>query len=384
MIQIFLTFACLLTLSLRASSPVAEPNSVERAKVLKEYLRKEKAAFTRRESERRDLVEALDKLNSKQNEIRERIADVAANEQELTMALENLSLEYKKQKDLAGFEKQRLLLLFKIVYKIKKDGIIRFVVAGENLGHLGSRLRILYRTLRSHSMLTRQLQERANHLKESEEKLAEAEEDQKELLNEVSEQESLLKELLDKKSELLGTLNQKQSYYQTAQREYKQVSSQLSALFNNFQSLKDADRGLYPKRGSLPPPVDIGRIVKTFGKSVNERFGTVVYQKGLEIESEQNAPVRAILPGEIEYEGWVKGLGNVVIVHHGGGFYSLSAHLHKALKAKGEEVNQGEPIGLVGDTGDNDKPSLYFEIRENSKAVNPIAYFSEEAMEKLN
>jgi murein hydrolase activator len=374
----------LLTFSLWGSAAPTETSSVERAKVLKEYLRKEKPAFARRESQRRDLADELDQLNSNQNEIRERIAGIAANEQELTMALDNLSLEYKKQKDQAAFEKQRLLLLFKIVYKIKKDGVIRFIIAGENLSQLGNRFRILYRTLRSHSVLTRQLQDRANHLKQSEETLTKTKEDQKRLLGEVGEQENLLKDLLAKKSELLETLNQKQTYYQSAQHEYKLVSTQLSALFNNFQSMRDADRELYPRRGTLPLPVDIGRIVKTFGKSVNERFGTVVYQKGVEIESEQNAPVRAVLAGEVEYEGWIKGLGNVVIIHHGGRFYSLSAHLHKALKAKGTQVDQGEAIGLVGDTGNSEKPSLYFEIRENSKAVNPVAYFSHEAMSKLN
>ena len=109
----------------------------------------------------------------------------------------------------------------------------------------------------------------------------------------------------------------------------------------------------------------------------------IVNQKGIEIEAEHNTPVTAILPGVVEYEGWVKGLGNILIVHHGGGFYSLSAHLFKSLKMQGAKVQQGETIGFVGDTGNSEKPSLYFEIRENGKAVDPLMYFSPRAIASL-
>ena len=61
----------------------------------------------------------------------------------------------------------------------------------------------------------------------------------------------------------------------------------------------------------------------------------------------------------------------MVILHHGAGLYTLNAHLFKNLLAKGQRVMQGDSIGLVGDTGGNDKPSLYFEIRESRSSVDP-------------
>jgi septal ring factor EnvC (AmiA/AmiB activator) len=206
----------------------------------------------------------------------------------------------------------------------------------------------------------------------------------KKMMVDLQEQEILLSDLLGKKREMLERINHKQNYYQTAVKEYRQISKQLAALFEDFESTRSDDETEGPGRGSLPLPIDMGRLVKTFGRSVNERFGTVTYQKGIEIEAAQGTPVSAILPGTVEYDGWVKGLGNVLIVHHGAGFYSLSAHLFKVLKPKGTQVAQGETIGLVGDTGNSEKPSLYFEIREKGKAVDPTAYFSESAMMNLN
>ena len=369
--------------SLFAAAPVKDLSGVERAKELREYIRKEKPRFTERENEKRDLLEELDRLNNEQNSIRERLSDITSNQQEMTMALDNLSVEFRKQRELESTEKKRLTILFKVLYKIRKDGMLRFLVNGDNLTNVAGRIRILYRTLRSHSVLTRQLEERAIRLGQSEKKLTVAKDEMQKLLGELGEQEELLKGFLEKKHVLLKSLNQKQQYFQTALKEFKTISKELSALFDNFESMRDSDGNFTPHRASLPLPVDVGKLVKNFGKSVNERFGTVTYQKGIEILADHRSEVKAVLPGMVEFDGWVKGLGNVLILHHGGGFYSLSAHLFKSLKPKGTNVLQGETIGLVGDTGNNDKPSLYFELRQNSKAIDPVAYFSKLALQKL-
>lgn len=373
----------LLTLSQAFASSTTDPSDLQRAKKLQEFIRNEKPRFERRETQRRDLLEELDKLNVGQNTVRQRISAISANHQELTMALDNMSLEIEKQKQLELAQKQRLLLLLKIVYKIQKDGVVRFLVNGQDLGAVASRVRILFRTLRAHSETTKQLGERATRLSQSEKKLSTATSEVQALLSELREQEGLLAVLLKKKHQLLAGLNQKQRHYQVTMKEYKQISSQLATLFDNFEAMREG-QGFLPNRASLPLPVELGRIVKNFGRSVHEKFHTVTYQKGIEIEADHNTPVTAILPGIVEYEGWVKGLGNVMIVHHGGGFYSLSAHLFKSLKTQGAKVAQGETIGFVGDTGNNEKPSLYFEIRENGKAVDPLMYFSPKALASLN
>lgn len=373
----------LIPLNLFAASTTEDRADIQRAKRLKEFLQKEKPRFEERETQRKGIMEELDRLNVGQNAVRQRLHSISSHQQELTMALGNLSMEVSKQKEQEALQKKRLMGLMKIVYRVKQDGVFRFLINGQDLGAIASRVRILYHTLRTHSVLTRQLEERAKRLSEGEKKLATAQTDVQGLLNELKEQEELLDGLLQKKHYILKNLNQKQASFQVATREYRQVSSQLAKLFDNFESVREGDL-LLPNRGTLPLPLELGHIVKNFGRSVHEKFHTVTYQKGIEIEAEHNSPVTAILPGVVEYEGWVKGLGNILIVHHGGGFYSLSAHLFKTLKAQGAKVTQGETIGLVGDTGNSEKPSLYFEIRENGKAVDPLMYFSPRALASLH
>ncbi len=366
-----------------AATSTDNGNNLQRAKQLKEYLQREKPKFEERETQRRGILEELDRLNQGQNAVRQRINTISQNQQELEMALGNLSMEVEKQKEQEKVEKKRLAGLMKIVYRVKQDGVFRFLINGQDLGAIASRIRVLYHTLKTHSVLTRQIEERAVRLSASEKKLSSAQVDVQGLLSELKEQEELLDGILQKKHFILKNLNQRQAGFQVAMKEYKQVSGQLTKMFDNFESMREGD-GFFPNRGSLPLPVELGHIVKNFGRSVHKNFHTVTYQKGVEIEAEHNTPVTAILPGVVEYEGWVKGLGNILIVHHGGGFYSLSAHLFKSLKTQGGKVQQGETIGYVGDTGSSEKPSLYFEIRENGKAVDPLMYFSPQALASLN
>jgi len=355
----------------------------ERVKILKEYITKERPQFEQREALKKGLLGQLDEINSDQNKVRERYQFLTQNHQELVMALENLSMEYGKQRRQEVFEKKRLKLLYRVLYRIKRDGVLRYIVSGHDLNNLSSRIRVLYRTVRTRVLLSKTIEERAKRLSEGEFKLSLAKRELQALIDELHEQEEVLRGMLQRKQRILVSLNQGQSAYLSALREYKEMSKQLTSLFNHLEARRSGSEKPRSVHGMLPLPVQMGRIAKKFGKSVHSKFGTSTYHKGIEIEADEYSPVSAILPGTVEYRGWLKGLGNVIILHHGGGFYTLSAYLHKILKPKGEQVDAGDKIGLVGDTGNNVEPSLYFELRENGKAVDPLKYFSQSAMANL-
>jgi septal ring factor EnvC (AmiA/AmiB activator) len=376
--------ACIFTSSFVIANPI-KPTipDAERALQLKAFIQKEKPNFEVRESQKRDVLGELDQLNEQQNKVRERVSAITLTQTEMGMALENLSLEYNRQKELEQMHRRRLYLLLKVAYRIKKEGMLRFVFTGQDLSQLTARVRVLYRTLRAHTTATQQLAERAKRLAESERKLSLAKREQQALLDEMKEQEELLNQILKRKKQVLARINKKQNSYQVALKEYKRLSAELNSIFNQFKISEDQMDPLDVKKGGFVLPV-VGKVVKGFGKSVNQQFGTVIYHKGLEIEAEHNSPVNAVAPGIVEYSGWVRGLGNVAILHHGSGLYTLNAHLFKVAKNVGSRVEQGEVIGTVGDTGTNESPSLYFEVREKGKAVDPMAYFAPGTFTYLN
>jgi septal ring factor EnvC (AmiA/AmiB activator) len=83
-----------------------------------------------------------------------------------------------------------------------------------------------------------------------------------------------------------------------------------------------------------------------------------------------------VAPGRVVYAGWFRGYGNLVIVDHGEGYHTLAAHLASMSTAMGEEVGAGALLGTVGDTGSMRGPSLYFEVRERGRPVDPLAWLA--------
>ena len=127
--------------------------------------------------------------------------------------------------------------------------------------------------------------------------------------------------------------------------------------------------GLAKLKGKLAAPVK-GRIRNLFG---SRRQGQVSW-KGIVIDGAEGDPVASIAPGKVLYADWLRGFGLVAIVDHGEGYMSVYGHNQALLKQAGDDVRQGERIALVGRSGGQEYPNLYFEIRHKGKALNPSAW----------
>ena len=127
--------------------------------------------------------------------------------------------------------------------------------------------------------------------------------------------------------------------------------------------------GLAKLKGKLPAPVK-GRIRHLFG---SRRQGQVSW-KGIVIDGAEGDPVNSIAPGKVLYADWLRGFGLVAIVDHGEGYMSVYGHNQALLKQAGDDVRQGERIALVGRSGGQEYPNLYFEIRHKGKALNPSSW----------
>jgi len=129
--------------------------------------------------------------------------------------------------------------------------------------------------------------------------------------------------------------------------------------------------GLAKLKGKLSAPVE-GRVRKLFG---NRRQGQVRW-KGIIIDGEEGDAVKSIASGKVLYADWLRGFGLVAIVDHGEGYMSVYGHNQALLKQAGDDVRRGENLALVGRSGGQASPNLYFEIRHKGKALNPTAWFN--------
>jgi septal ring factor EnvC (AmiA/AmiB activator) len=131
--------------------------------------------------------------------------------------------------------------------------------------------------------------------------------------------------------------------------------------------------GFASLRGRLAWPAD-GRVVAEYGPQVNPRFGTKTFRNGIDIEATEGSNIVSVFPGQIVYTGWFRGYGNLIIVDHGGEYYTVYAHAADIRVTEGDEVKQGQIIGTVGDTGSLQGPRLYFEVRHEGKPQDPAQW----------
>lgn len=123
--------------------------------------------------------------------------------------------------------------------------------------------------------------------------------------------------------------------------------------------------------GSLRWPVQ-GPILISYG---SPRTAELKW-KGTLIGASEGTQVKAVAPGQVVYADWLDGFGMLLVIDHGRGYMSLYGHNQSLLRQVGQSVEQGEPVALVGDSGGQDRPGLYFEIRYQGEAINPTKWLA--------
>ncbi|HYC57107.1 MAG TPA: peptidoglycan DD-metalloendopeptidase family protein [Candidatus Binatia bacterium] len=136
----------------------------------------------------------------------------------------------------------------------------------------------------------------------------------------------------------------------------------LSRLFRGGNA--DADK-FASRKGSLAAPVG-GKVVASYGqqhKSGNTYRGVIVRSKG-------GAPVRTVAEGQVIFSGSLSGMGNTVIVSHGGRYHSVYARLGSLRFQEGDRIGAGDVVGNMP----GDDPDLHFELRDSGQAVDPLPW----------
>ncbi|MDQ1302219.1 MAG: Peptidase protein [Pseudomonadota bacterium] len=111
-----------------------------------------------------------------------------------------------------------------------------------------------------------------------------------------------------------------------------------------------------------------GRLLADYGQT---RAGGQLRWDGVLISAPSGSEVVAVRNGRVVYADWLPGLGQLLVIDHGGGWLSLYGHNQDLLHPVGKQVVAGDVIAHVGDTGGQPRPALYFEVRRNGKPQNP-------------
>jgi lipoprotein NlpD len=116
------------------------------------------------------------------------------------------------------------------------------------------------------------------------------------------------------------------------------------------------------------------RIGKPSSAPVGEGFNGST-NKGIDYAGKMGDPVLAAGEGKVIFSGnSLRSYGNLVIVKHNNNYISIYAHNSKNLVKEGDAVKRGQKIAEMGNT-ESDRVKLHFELRRDSKPVDPTGYF---------
>ncbi|RQO35034.1 protease [Herminiimonas sp. KBW02] len=122
-------------------------------------------------------------------------------------------------------------------------------------------------------------------------------------------------------------------------------------------------------RGRLRLPVR-GDLVAKFGS----KRGDGPSWKGLFIRAEEGSEVKAVAAGRVVFAEWLRGFGNLIIVDHGGQYMTIYGNNQSVLKHAGDAVKSGDVIASTGNSGGNEQSGLYFEMRHQGRAFDPLSW----------
>jgi murein DD-endopeptidase MepM/ murein hydrolase activator NlpD len=167
-------------------------------------------------------------------------------------------------------------------------------------------------------------------------------------------------------------LSRVRSTRQRLEGDLSKMQAQVAAQLRAAQAQAVPTAGAGPIRhgsGSLIWPVN-GPITSPFC----ERRAWEACHPGIDIGVPSGTPIRAADSGRVAIAGWVGGYGNYTCIQHTASLSSCYGHQSVIKVSVGQNVSQGQVIGLTGCTGLCFGPHLHFEVRINGAVTNPLNY----------
>jgi murein hydrolase activator len=149
----------------------------------------------------------------------------------------------------------------------------------------------------------------------------------------------------------------------------KETIARLARIVEGFPVSSDAP--FSSQRGKLRWPID-GRLAARFG-DYRESSGRVRWS-GVLLEAPAGTEVRAVYNGRVIYSDWLPQMGLVLILDHGGGYWTLYGHNAALLREAGDWVAPGEVIAEVGNTGGQEGNGLYFGMLKDTEPFDPAGW----------
>ncbi|PFG55075.1 septal ring factor EnvC (AmiA/AmiB activator) [Vibrio sp. ES.051] len=361
--------AILLTCALSATYPLlSSAASQQELKGVSSEISRQRQALTSQEKQLNDLQKSLKDqelgIAKLEREIRQTKAELAQADQNISRLEEKIARQ-ETQRQAQEEELKQLLQTYYVTDRAKANGhLLNQGVEEDRISQYFQHLaKARAKVIDAITTTTQDLAHNKNQLELEKEQI-------ESLLKQQSRKRTALASTQSKRKQTLNKIQSRitndQRYLAELQRNETRLKAEIAKAAKRNAVPMD---GLGKQRGKLPWPVN-GRVLHNFG---TRQTGQVNW-KGMVLSANYGQQVKAVYPGTVVFAEYLRGYGLVVLLDHGQGDMTLYGYNQALTKKEGDRVTEGEVIALAGDTGGQDRASLYFEIRRNSKAQNPKSW----------
>ncbi|MFQ6092364.1 MAG: murein hydrolase activator EnvC family protein, partial [bacterium] len=319
----------------------------------------------------------LSKLDSRQKEL----------EWEIDRARSDLSITEKRLE----VHRRRLVQRLRQMYKRGRSQLLEALFTASSPVDLFRRYKYVCAAAEADKRVLSEVEREKAYLERTRDELNAKLAENRRLRREKEQEEARAHHLRARRNHHLAVVRTQLSASKQAMKELEEEAEQIEAIIGRLEkerrrriaAQKKAEdvKVIYEHfaryRGRLPWPTK-GRILSAFGLHRHPVLKTTTVNKGINIRAPFGADILAVAPGRVIMTDWLRGYGKFLIIDHHNGYYTLYAHTSEILVAEGDEVDGGEIIAKVGDTGSLQGSMLHFEIREGTRELDPMDWLREE------
>jgi len=311
-------------------------------------------------------------------------------------SLERTGREIVRVTDEANRKKQEIERRLASLYKAGELGALRMFFSAESFPQMAENIRYMRSILDNDKKIFAEYDQKIVELRKLKVELERDAAKKSRIKEGIAVKKLEIEQEKGKKAAYLVKVRQDRSSYEKSLKELQANAARLQTMMERLEALSRRklssrhekpgsklkplaelppvpDRGFATQKGRMSLPVR-GEIVETYGKHKHPDFNSYTFSKGVSISAGAGSDIKAIYDGSVIFSDYFKGYGNMIIIDHGGGYFSLYAHAARILKKVGADVARNETVATVGDTDSSRGPMLYFEIRHQGKPVDPAGW----------
>jgi septal ring factor EnvC (AmiA/AmiB activator) len=390
-----LRIACILLLLSLAGNAQGE-NPRDELKGVKQEIKAKKQLLTKTRKVEAVVSTELQEIN---RNLVQKEADLGRLDRDLKgveSSLDRTGREIVRVTDEANRKKQEIEHRLASLYKAGELGAVRMFFSAESFPQMAENIRYMRSILDNDKKIFAEYDQKIVELRKLKADLERDAAAKSRIKAGIAVKKLEIEEEKSKKAAYLIKVRQDRASYEKSLKELQANAARLQAMMERLEALSRRklssrhekpgsklkplaelppvpDRGFASQKGRMSLPVR-GEIVETYGKHKHPDFNSYTFSKGLSISAAAGNDIKSIYEGSVIFADYFKGYGNMVIIDHGGGYFSLYAHASKILKKVGADVARNETVATVGDSDSSRGSLLYFEIRHQGKPVDPAEW----------